>query len=72
MNAKGQFYFQPFDRHVAWCAEKMRRMSNSPKKDMLALAKLHARTGYRPKTPRSGRDTASPAPRYARYTRRHF
>lgn len=40
-----------YDRHVTWCSEKARRMQDSPKKDMAALAKLHARVAYRPKTP---------------------
>ena len=44
-------------------------MQDSPNKDMIALAKLHARTAYRPKTPSrkgSGGSTngASPAPPY--------
>ena len=60
---------QPYDRHVAWCGEKSRRLQDSPKKDMIALAKLHARNSYRPKTPnRKGSggsiSGASPAPTY--------
>ena len=43
--------FQAYDRHVAWCEEKTRRLQTSPTKDMVALAKLHARNSYRPKTP---------------------
>ena len=61
--------FKPYDRHVAWCEEKARRLQDSPKKDMIALAKLQVRTSYRPKTPSrkgSGGSTsgASPAPQY--------
>jgi hypothetical protein len=51
---------QPFDRHVAWCEEKAKRLQDSPNKDLLALAKLHARTGYRPKTP-AGKSEGSPS-----------
>ena len=42
---------QAYDRHVIWCEEKGKRLQTSPDKDMVALAKLHARTAYRPKTP---------------------
>ena len=57
---------KPYDRHVKWCEEKNRRMQDSPKKDLLALAKLHARTAYRPKTP-GKRDAkeGSPARKYS-------
>lgn len=45
------------------------RLQDSPRKDMMALAKLHARNSYRPRTPSrkgSGGSTsgASPAPPY--------
>jgi len=46
-----KFGHKAFDRHVAWCEEKGKRLQTSPTKDMVALAKLHARTAYRPKTP---------------------
>ena len=36
-----------YDRHVKWCMEKARRISNSPKKDLEALAKLQTRISYR-------------------------
>ena len=36
-----------YDRHVTWCMEKARRISNSPKKDLEALAKLQTRVTYR-------------------------
>ena len=36
-----------YDRHVQWCMEKARRISNSPKKDLEALAKLQTRVTYR-------------------------
>ena len=36
-----------YDRHVKWCMEKARRISNSPKKDLEALAKLQTRVTYR-------------------------
>ena len=42
---------KPYDRHVKWCEEKAMRVQDSPNKDLLAMAKLHARTGYRPRTP---------------------
>merc|ERR1719266_1234350 len=64
-----KFGAKPYDRHVAWCGEKARRLQDSPRKDMIALAKLHARNSYRPKTPnRKGSggsiSGASPAPTY--------
>ncbi|XP_059081605.1 uncharacterized protein LOC131879334 [Tigriopus californicus] len=42
---------KPYDRHVQWCEEKSSRLQDSPNKDLVALAKLHARTNYRPRTP---------------------
>ena len=57
--------FQAYDRHVEWCEEKSRRMQCSPTKDMVALAKLHARVAYRPKTPnRKDSSGSNPKTRY--------
>eukprot|EP00092_Neocalanus_flemingeri_P003451 GFUD01003700.1.p1 GENE.GFUD01003700.1~~GFUD01003700.1.p1 ORF type:complete len:675 (-),score=150.66 GFUD01003700.1:636-2660(-) len=38
-----------FDRHVEFCKEKSNRLQTSPTKDMIAQAKLLARTKYNPK-----------------------
>ena len=58
---------KPYDRHVKWCEEKNLRMQDSPKKDLLALAKLHARTTYRPKTPGS-KDSRGTSPGGRKYS----
>ena len=60
--------FQAYDRHVEWCEEKSRRMQCSPTKDMVALAKLHARVAYRPKTPnRKDSSGSNPKTRYTKF-----
>eukprot|EP00095_Tigriopus_kingsejongensis_P009735 maker-scaffold429_size173697-snap-gene-0.32 protein:Tk09735 transcript:maker-scaffold429_size173697-snap-gene-0.32-mRNA-1 annotation:"hypothetical protein KGM_04049" len=46
-----KFGHKPYDRHVQWCEEKSLRLQDSPNKDLVALAKLQARTNYRPRTP---------------------
>merc|ERR1719350_89939 len=38
-----------FDRHVEFCREKSNRLQTSPTKDMVAQAKLLARTKYNPR-----------------------
>ena len=58
-NGSELIYSQPFDRHVEWCGEKSRRLQASPTKDLVALAKLHARTRYRPRTPVKKEDSPS-------------
>ena len=50
---------QAYDRHVQWCMEKSRRLQVSPKKDLAAIAKLQARTSYRPRTPARKESTGS-------------
>ena len=44
-----KFCENAFDRHVEFCKEKNNRITNSPVKDVLAQAKLIARTKYNPK-----------------------
>ena len=42
-HCRRKFGPKAFDRHVGWCGEKARRLQVSPTKDLVALAKLHAR-----------------------------
>ena len=44
-----KFCENAFDRHVEFCKEKNTRISSSPVKDVVAQAKLFARTKYNPK-----------------------
>ena len=44
-----KFCENAFDRHVEFCKEKNTRISSSPVKDIVAKAKLLARTKYNPK-----------------------
>ena len=44
-----KFCENAFDRHVEFCREKSNRISSSPVKDVVAQAKLIARTKYNPK-----------------------
>ena len=46
---KRKFCENAFDRHVEFCREKNTRISSSPVKDVVAQAKLIARTKYNPK-----------------------
>eukprot|EP00090_Calanus_glacialis_P046676 TRINITY_DN9282_c0_g1_i1.p1 TRINITY_DN9282_c0_g1~~TRINITY_DN9282_c0_g1_i1.p1 ORF type:complete len:677 (+),score=131.32 TRINITY_DN9282_c0_g1_i1:45-2075(+) len=52
-----------FDRHVEFCKEKANRLQTSPTKDMIAQAKLLARTKYNPKEAKhsSKRNSTSPS-----------
>ena len=44
-----KFCENAFDRHVEFCKEKNNRITTSPVKDVVAQAKLIARTKYNPK-----------------------
>ena len=44
-----KFCQNAFDRHVEFCREKATRLQTSPTKDMVAQAKLMARTKYNPR-----------------------
>ena len=46
---KRRFCENAFDRHVEFCKEKNNRITTSPVKDVVAQAKLIARTKYNPK-----------------------
>jgi len=52
-----------YDRHVEFCKEKATRLQTSPTKDMVAQAKLLARTKYNPKEAKnnSKRNSTSPS-----------
>ena len=51
-----KFCENAFDRHVEFCKEKSTRLSSSPVKDVVAQAKLFARTRYNPKEAKNGED----------------
>ena len=44
-----KFCDNAYDRHVEFCREKSNRISSSPVKDVVAQAKMLARTKYNPK-----------------------
>ena len=44
-----KFCDNAYDRHVEFCREKSNRISSSPVKDVVAQAKMIARTKYNPK-----------------------
>jgi len=58
-----KFCATAFERHVEFCREKANRLQTSPTKDMIAQAKLLARTKYNPKEAKysSKRGSTSPS-----------
>jgi len=57
-----KFCQNAFDRHVEFCREKATRLQTSPTKDMVAQAKLMARTKYNPREAKqSSRSSTSPS-----------
>ena len=63
-----KFCENAFDRHVEFCKEKNNRITSSPVKDVVAQAKLIARTKYNPKeeSKKSELEISSQQPKYTK------